>query len=63
MKSGPDHCKTFQIAAEIKNRKFTPAWGRTKKDAENTAPEAANRAGDLKGNCHPSPTKFKSGPC
>jgi ribonuclease III len=45
--AGPDHCKTFQIAAEIKNRKFTPAWGRTKKDAEQKA--AGNALAELKG--------------
>lgn len=45
--SGPDHCKIFQIAAEIKNRKFTPAWGRTKKDAEQRA--AGNALSELKG--------------
>ncbi len=45
--TGPDHCKTFQIAAEIKNRKFTPAWGRTKKDAEQRA--AGNALSELKG--------------
>ncbi len=45
--TGPDHSKTFQIAAEIKNRKFTPAWGRTKKDAEQRA--AGNALAELKG--------------
>ncbi len=45
--TGPDHCKTFQIAAEIKNRKFTPAWGHTKKDAEQKA--AGNALAELNG--------------
>lgn len=49
--TGPDHCKTFQIAAEIKNRKFTPAWGRTKKDAEQKA--AGNALAELKGEAAP----------
>ncbi|MEO8269112.1 MAG: ribonuclease III [Aureliella sp.] len=49
--TGPDHCKTFQIAAEIKNRKFTPAWGRTKKDAEQRA--ASNALAELKGDTPP----------
>jgi ribonuclease III len=49
--TGPDHCKTFQIAAEIKNRKFTPAWGRTKKDAEQRA--AGNALAELKGETAP----------
>ncbi len=44
--TGPDHSKTFQIAAEIKNRKFTPAWGHTKKDAEQRA--AGNALAELK---------------
>ena len=45
--SGPDHSKMFQISAEIKNRKFTPAWGRTKKDAEQRA--AGNALAELQG--------------
>lgn len=49
--TGPDHCKTFQIAAEIKNRKFTPAWGHTKKDAEQKA--AGNALAELKGEAAP----------
>ena len=49
--TGPDHCKTFQIAAEIKNRKFTPAWGHTKKDAEQRA--AGNALAELKGEAAP----------
>ncbi|MCR9292589.1 MAG: ribonuclease III [bacterium] len=45
--TGPDHSKLFQIAAEIKNRKFTPAWGKTKKDAEQRA--AGNAMAELRG--------------
>jgi ribonuclease III len=45
--TGPDHSKMFQIAAEIKNRKFTAAWGRTKKDAEQRA--AGNALAELEG--------------
>lgn len=45
--TGPDHSKSFQIAAEIKNRKFTPAWGKTKKDAEQRA--AGNAMAELRG--------------
>jgi ribonuclease-3 len=45
--TGPDHSKIFQIAAEVKNRKFTPAWGRTKKDAEQRA--AGNALAELSG--------------
>jgi ribonuclease III len=49
--TGPDHSKIFQIAAEIKNRKFTAAWGRTKKDAEQRA--AGNALAELKGDPPP----------
>ncbi|MCA9132361.1 MAG: ribonuclease III [Planctomycetales bacterium] len=45
--AGPDHSKIFQIAAEVKNRKFSPAWGRTKKDAEQRA--AGNALAELRG--------------
>lgn len=43
--TGPDHCKLFQMAAEVKKRRFTPAWGRTKKDAEQRA--AGNAMAEL----------------
>jgi ribonuclease III len=42
---GPDHRKMFQIAAEVKKRRFAPAWGRTKKDAEQRA--AGNAMAEL----------------
>ena len=48
---GPDHSKLFQIAAEIKKRKFTPAWGKTKKDAEQRA--AGNAMAELRGESPP----------
>jgi ribonuclease-3 len=35
--TGPDHSKLFQIVAEIKKHRFSPAWGRTKKEAEQRA--------------------------
>lgn len=44
---GPDHSKLFLVGAEIKDRKFTPAWGKTKKDAEQRA--AGNAMAELKG--------------
>jgi ribonuclease-3 len=34
---GPDHSKCFKIAAQIGERHFAPAWGPTKKDAEQRA--------------------------
>lgn len=49
--TGPDHSKMFQIAAEIKKRKFTPAWGKTKKDAEQRA--AGNAMAELRGDDPP----------
>jgi ribonuclease-3 len=49
--TGPDHSKMFQITAEIKSRKFTPAWGRTKKDAEQRA--AGNALAEINGESPP----------
>lgn len=44
---GPDHSKHFQIAAEITGRRFAPAWGRNKKEAEQRA--AGNALSQLRG--------------
>ncbi|RMF41036.1 MAG: ribonuclease III [Planctomycetota bacterium] len=44
---GPDHSKLFKVAVEIRSRKFAPAWGRTKKDAEQRA--AGNALAELRG--------------
>lgn len=44
---GPDHSKSFQMAANIGGRCFTPAWGRNKKDAEQRA--AGNALAELRG--------------
>lgn len=38
---GPDHSKCFQIAAFIRDRAFTGAWGNNKKQAEQRAAENA----------------------
>ena len=38
---GPDHSKCFLIAAQINGRRFTAAWGRSKKESEQ---RAANNA-------------------
>jgi ribonuclease III len=35
--SGPDHSKCFQVAAQVGERQFAPAWGRNKKEAEQLA--------------------------
>jgi ribonuclease III len=34
---GPDHSKCFKIAARIGGRRYAPAWGRNKKEAEQHA--------------------------
>lgn len=44
---GPDHSKCFRVAAEIGSRRFTPAWGRSKKESEQRA--AANALCGLNG--------------
>lgn len=43
--AGPDHRKSFLIAAVIADRQFTAAWGSNKKDAEQRA--AANALAEL----------------
>lgn len=42
---GPDHSKSFHVAAKIEDRLFVPAWGRSKKDAEQRA--AGNALAEL----------------
>ena len=44
---GPDHSKIFLMCAEIDNRRFSPAWGRNKKEAEQRA--AGNALSELCG--------------
>lgn len=39
--TGPDHAKVFEVEAIVAGRAFTPARGRTKKDAEQGAAESA----------------------
>ena len=34
---GPDHSKCFKISAQIAHRRYAPAWGRNKKEAEQRA--------------------------
>lgn len=50
--SGPDHRKSFLIAAVIGDRQFTAAWGSNKKDAEQRA--ASNALAEL----HDQPLPF-----
>lgn len=44
---GPDHLKCFQVAAHIGSRSYTPAWGPSKKEAEQRA--AGNALAELEG--------------
>ena len=44
---GPDHDKSFLIAAQIAKRSFCPAWGKNKKEAEQRA--AANALAAIDG--------------
>jgi ribonuclease III len=44
---GPDHSKCFQVAAEIGDRRFLPAWGKSKKESEQRA--AANAIYGMRG--------------
>jgi ribonuclease-3 len=50
---GPDHSKCFKIAARVGNRRYPPAWGPTKKDAEQRA--ALNALCQLAGEPIPYP--------
>lgn len=34
---GPDHAKCFSVTAQVGERQFLPAWGRSKKEAEQQA--------------------------
>ncbi|MFM8635489.1 MAG: ribonuclease III [Planctomycetia bacterium] len=35
--AGPDHSKSFHVSAQIAGRRYAPAWGRNKKEAEQRA--------------------------
>ena len=41
---GPDHAREFHVAVEIGDRRFDPAWGRSKKAAEQQAAMLAMEA-------------------
>jgi len=51
---GPDHSKCFKISASVGGTKYTPAWGRNKKEAEQRA--ASNALSEIKGEAPPFPT-------
>ncbi len=48
---GPDHDKSFKVAAVIGKREFGPAWGKNKKQAEQHA--AANALAKINGDDEP----------
>lgn len=56
--SGPDHRKSFLIAAVIDSRPFTAAWGSNKKDAEQRA--ASNALAELHHQPLPYPQESES---
>jgi len=45
--AGPDHSKSFHVSAQIGGRRYPPAWGRNKKEAEQRA--ASNALVELGG--------------
>ncbi len=49
--TGPDHRKSFQICAQIGERRFSPAWGSNKKQAEQRA--AGNALAEMAGDPPP----------
>jgi ribonuclease-3 len=52
---GPDHSKCFKVAAQIGRQRFAPAWGRSKKEAEQRA--AHNAICELRGDPVPYPSE------
>ena len=49
--AGPDHSKSFFVSAQIGGRRYAPAWGRNKKEAEQRA--ASNALVELRGEAEP----------
>jgi ribonuclease-3 len=52
---GPDHSKCFKIAAQIAQRRFAAAWGKSKKESEQRA--AHNAINELRGEPAPYPSE------
>jgi len=50
---GPDHSKSFHVSAQIGARRYAPAWGRNKKEAEQRA--ASNALVELGGSAASAP--------
>jgi ribonuclease III len=55
---GPDHSKCFKVAAQIGQRRFTAAWGKSKKESEQRA--AHNAISELRGEVAPYPCEDAS---
>jgi len=51
--AGPDHSKSFHVSAQIGSRRYQPAWGRNKKEAEQRA--ASNALLELSGDAADNP--------
>jgi ribonuclease-3 len=51
---GPDHSKCFKISAQIGRHRYSPAWGRNKKEAEQRA--ARNALSEISGEEAPFPS-------
>lgn len=49
--AGPDHSKSFHVSAQIGGRRYAPAWGRNKKEAEQRA--ASNALVELRAEGRP----------
>lgn len=52
---GPDHSKCFLVAAQIGSRRFSAAWGKSKKESEQRA--AHNAINQLRGEPAPYPSE------
>jgi len=56
---GPDHSKSFKVAAQVGQRLCSPAWGHNKKEAEQRA--ARNALAEIKGGTVPYPSGSSAG--
>lgn len=57
---GPDHSKSFHVSAQIGARRYAPAWGRNKKEAEQRA--ASNALVELGGSTTSAPESDNPSP-
>jgi ribonuclease-3 len=56
---GPDHSKCFKVSAQIGQRRFSAAWGKSKKESEQRA--AHNAISELRGEPAPYPSEDAAG--